>query len=76
LTAQRWLNNGVMPKVKTKKAAAKRFHITGTGKFTYPKANSVHFMSKKSPKRKMGLRRKGIVDKTNEKSVREMLPYA
>jgi len=65
-----------MPKVKTKKAAAKRFKITGTGKFKYPRANSVHFMSKKSPKRKMGLRQKGVVDKTNEKAVRAMLPYA
>jgi len=65
-----------MPKVKTKKAATKRFKITGTGKFKYSRANSVHFLGKKSPKRKMGLRRKGIVDKTNEKAVRKMLPYA
>jgi large subunit ribosomal protein L35 len=65
-----------MPKVKTKRAAAKRFKITGTGKFKYPKANSVHFLGKKSPKRKMGLRHLGIVDKTNEKAVRQMLPYS
>jgi len=71
-----FLNNGVMPKVKTKKAATRRFRITGTGKFKYPRANSVHFLGKKSPKRKMGLRHKGIVDKTNEKAVRRMLPYA
>ncbi|MDR1913207.1 MAG: 50S ribosomal protein L35 [Clostridiales bacterium] len=65
-----------MPKVKTKRAAAKRFKVTGTGKFKYPRANKVHFLTKKSPKRKMGLRRPGIVDKTNMKAVREMLPYA
>ena len=76
MTSRGFLDNGAMPKVKTKKAAAKRFKITGTGKFNYPKANSVHFMSRKSPKRKMGLRRKGITDKTNEKAVRNMLPYA
>ena len=65
-----------MPKVKTKRAAKKRFRITGTGKFKYPRANSVHFLTKKSPKRKMGLRHQGIVDKTNEEAVRKMLPYA
>jgi large subunit ribosomal protein L35 len=69
-------NNGMMPKVKTKRAANKRFKITGTGKFKYPRANSVHFLSQKSPKRKMGLRKQGIVDKTNEVAVRKMLPYA
>ena len=69
-------NDGVMPKVKTKRAARKRFKVTGTGKFKYSKANSVHILTKKSPKRKMGLRKKGIVDKTNEKAVRKMLPYA
>jgi large subunit ribosomal protein L35 len=65
-----------MPKLKTKKAAAKRFKITGSGKFKHPKANSVHFLGKKSGKRKMGLRHSGLVDKTNMKAVRKMLPYA
>ena len=65
-----------MPKLKTKKAAAKRFKATGTGKFKHPKAGSVHKMGKKSAKRKMGLRQTGMVDKTNEKAVQRMLPYA
>jgi large subunit ribosomal protein L35 len=65
-----------MPKVKTKKAAAKRFKATGTGKFKHAKSNSVHFLGKKSAKRKMGLRHAGLVDKTNMKAVRRMLPYA
>ena len=65
-----------MPKVKTKRAAAKRFRVTGTGKFKYKRANKVHILSKKSPKRKMGLRRPGMVDKTNLEAVRSMLPYA
>jgi len=65
-----------MPKLKTKKAAAKRFKATGTGKFKHPKANSVHMLTKKSPKRKMGLRKMGMVDKTNEAAVRKMMPYA
>ncbi|MCL2839793.1 MAG: 50S ribosomal protein L35 [Defluviitaleaceae bacterium] len=65
-----------MPKLKTKKAAKKRFKVTGTGKFKYGKAGKQHILTKKSPKRKMGLRQAGIVDKTNEAAVRQMLPYA
>ena len=65
-----------MPKLKTKKAAAKRFRVTGTGKFKYSHANSNKYHIKKSPKRKMGLRQLGVVDKTNEAAVKKMLPYA
>lgn len=65
-----------MPKIKTKKAAAKRFRVTGTGKFKYPRANRQHILGKKSPKRKMTLRKMAVVDKTNEAAVRKMLPYA
>ena len=65
-----------MPKIKTKKAAAKRFKMTGTGKFKYPRANKQHILTKKSPKRKMKLRKSSVVDKTNEVAVRRMLPYA
>ncbi|MCL1787073.1 MAG: 50S ribosomal protein L35 [Defluviitaleaceae bacterium] len=65
-----------MPKLKTKKAAAKRFKITGTGKFKHQKANKTHILTNKSAKRKMGLRQMGMVDKTNEHAVRQMLPYA
>ncbi|MDR3238557.1 MAG: 50S ribosomal protein L35 [Clostridiales bacterium] len=65
-----------MPKLKTKKAASKRFKKTATGKFRYSRANSVHILGKKSPKRKMGLRKQGVVDSTNERAVRKMLPYA
>jgi large subunit ribosomal protein L35 len=65
-----------MPKLKTKKAAAKRFKVTGTGKFKYAKAGKTHILTKKSPKRKMGLRKAGVVDKTNEAAVKQMLPYA
>ena len=65
-----------MPKIKTKKAAAKRFSVTATGKFKRPKANKQHILGKKSPKRKMTLRKMAIVDKTNEAVVRKMMPYA
>ena len=65
-----------MPKIKTKKAATKRFKITGTGKFKYARAGKQHKLGKKSPKRKMNLRQSGVVDKTNELAVRRMMPYA
>lgn len=65
-----------MPKIKTKKAAAKRFKITGTGKFKRPRAYKQHILTKKSAKRKMRLRKATLVDKTNEAAVRKMLPYA
>jgi len=65
-----------MPKLKTKKAAAKRFKATATGKFKHPKANKQHKLTHKSPQRKMTLRKMGMVDKTNEKAVRQMMPYA
>jgi large subunit ribosomal protein L35 len=65
-----------MPKLKTKKSAAKRFRATGTGKFTYAHANRNKYHGKKSAKRKMTIRKMDIVDKTNELAVRKMLPYA
>ena len=65
-----------MPKIKTKKAANKRFKITGTGKFKYAHANKQHILGHKSAKRKMKLRKAGVVDKTNELAVRRMMPYA
>lgn len=45
-----------MPKLKTKKAAAKRFKITGTGKLKRNKSNTQHILGKKSRKRKRNLR--------------------
>ena len=65
-----------MPKIKSKKSATKRFKITATGKFRYPHAYKQKKLTKKSPKRKMRLRKSGVVDKTNELAVRRMMPYA
>ena len=41
-----------MPKMKTNRAAAKRFKVTGTGKLKRMKANKSHILTKKSSKRK------------------------
>ena len=65
-----------MPKMKTRRAAAKRFSATGTGKFRRRKQNLRHILTKKSAKRRMNLGQATLVDKTNERAVRRMMPYA
>jgi large subunit ribosomal protein L35 len=65
-----------MPKIKTNRAAAKRFKVTGTGKVRRYKAYKSHLLSKKSPKRKRNLRWAGLVDSTNMRGIRRLLPYA
>ena len=64
-----------MPKLKTKRAAAKRFKVTGTGKLKRNKANKSHILTKKTTKRKRNLRKATITDKTNEKNMKKILPY-
>jgi large subunit ribosomal protein L35 len=64
-----------MPKMKTNRGAAKRFKTTGSGKLVRNKAFASHILTKKSTKRKRGLRQAGLVDATNVKGVKRMLPY-
>ena len=64
-----------MPKMKTKRGAAKRFKLTGTGKIKRNKAYSSHILTKKSTKRKRGLRQSGLVDSANSKAIKRILPY-
>ncbi|ERT58191.1 50S ribosomal protein L35 [Megasphaera vaginalis (ex Srinivasan et al. 2021)] len=65
-----------MRKLKTRRAAAKRFSLTGTGKFKRAKAYKSHILEKKSQKRKRNLRKAALVAKTNLDAVRKMCPYA
>jgi len=65
-----------MPKMKTKKSAAKRFAVTGSGKFRRRRQNLRHILTKKNAKRKMRLGQSAIVDSTNAGAVKRMLPYA
>lgn len=64
-----------MPKLKTKRAAAKRFKVTGTGKLKRNKAYRRHILTKKSAKTKRNLRKAGLVDETNVKTMKKVLPY-
>lgn len=64
-----------MPKMKTCKAAAKRFKKTGTGQLKRMKAYKSHILTKKTAKRKRNLRKATIVDCTNVKNMKKILPY-
>ena len=64
-----------MPKIKTNRAAAKRFKVTGTGKLKRNKAYKSHILTKKSTKRKRNLRQATITDAANVKNMKKVLPY-
>ena len=64
-----------MPKIKTSRAAAKRFKKTATGKLKRNKAYKSHILTKKSTKRKRNLRHATIADETNVKNMKKILPY-
>lgn len=63
-----------MPKIKTNRAAAKRFKKTGSGKYVFSKSHANHILGKKTRKRKRYLRQSQISDKTNMKAIRLLLP--
>ncbi|ELR97200.1 50S ribosomal protein L35 [Gloeocapsa sp. PCC 73106] len=65
-----------MPKLKTRKSAAKRFRFTGTGKIIRRSANRNHLLSHKSSERKRRLWTLTQVHENDEKNVRLMLPYS
>lgn len=64
-----------MPKIKTNRAAAKRFKATGTGKLKRNKAYKSHILTKKSTKRKRNLRKSTVTDVTNASNMKKILPY-
>ncbi|MBR6906245.1 MAG: 50S ribosomal protein L35 [Selenomonadaceae bacterium] len=65
-----------MPKIKTRRAAAKRFTQTGSGEYRRNKAFKSHLLEKKSPKRKRNLRKATLVSDADYGRVKRMLPYA
>jgi large subunit ribosomal protein L35 len=64
-----------MPKMKTSRAAAKRFRVSGSGRVRRSKAGLNHLMQEKSKKRCRRLRKNDMVDSTLEKRIKRMLPY-
>ncbi len=64
-----------MPKLKTNRAAAKRFRVTKSGKVKRAKAYKNHILTKKSKKRKRNMRLGGYISPSDLAEVRQLLPY-
>lgn len=62
-----------MPKMKTNRAAAKRFKLTGTGEIKRGKAYARHILTKKSRTRKRNLNKSALVHETEKRRVLRML---
>jgi len=63
-----------MPKMKTKKSAAKRFRKTGSGKIMHNKCGNRHLSTKKSSKRKRRLRKDTCLSKAMTSKTKQMIP--
>ena len=64
-----------MPKMKTNRAAAKRFRVTGSGKVKRNKGFKSHLLSSKGKKRKRKLRRSTLVAAVEARNIRKLIPY-
>ena len=64
-----------MPKIKTSRAAAKRVQTTGTVKIGLNKAYKSHILTKKTQNRKRNLRKATVLDQSNVKNMKKILPY-
>ncbi len=64
-----------MPKMKTKRGAAKRFKATASGKIKRRKGWKSHLLEWKSPKRRRSLRQGTLVSKEDARRIRRLLPY-
>jgi large subunit ribosomal protein L35 len=66
-------NSYIMPKVKTNSSAKKRFKVSGTGKILHQKAFKRHILTKKSTKRKRGMRKDGQIPASHVPFVKRLL---
>jgi large subunit ribosomal protein L35 len=64
-----------VPKIKTNRAAAKRFRVTGSGKIKRNKGFKSHILSSKSKKRKRHLRQATTVSAVESRNIRQLIPY-
>ena len=63
-----------MPKIKSKRGAVKRFKRTGTGKIARQHAYASHILTKKSTKRKRNLRKDAVLEGSDARRVRRLIP--
>lgn len=64
-----------MPKLKTRKSAARRFRSSGSGKIVRRQTFKKHLLEHKSADRKRRLSGMAVVHERDEENVRLMLPY-
>lgn len=64
-----------MPKLKTHRGAAKRFSLTGSGKVKRSRAYASHIMTTKTRKRKRNLRKSAILEKSDNRQIKMLIPY-
>lgn len=65
-----------MPKIKTRRGAAKRFKVTASGKIKRAHCNKNHILNKKDRKRKRNLRHGALVNQADQKTIKKLMPYA
>ena len=65
-----------MPKMKTRRAIAKRFRVTGRGKLKRAQANRSHLLTRRASNRMRRLRRNTEVHKSDSKQIKVLLPYS
>ncbi len=71
--SRRARRNVLMPRMKSNSGARKRFKVTGSGKLARKKAYKSHILTKKSAKRKRGLRESTLVDKTDAPRMKRLI---
>jgi len=64
-----------MPKMKTRRGAAKRFSLTANGKVKRRRGFLRHILTSKTSKQKRHLRRRTLVSKADERTIKRLLPY-
>jgi large subunit ribosomal protein L35 len=64
-----------MPKMKTRKGAAKRFGVTKSGKVKRAQAYKRHILTKKPTKRTRNLRKAAYLSTTEGRTIKKLIPY-
>jgi large subunit ribosomal protein L35 len=64
-----------MPKMKTKRAAAKRVRVTASGRLKRSRGWKRHKLEAKAPKRRARLRKATLVDRADEPRLKTLVPY-
>ena len=64
-----------MPKIRTKRSAAKRLKVTASGKLKRRSGWKSHLLEGKSPKRRRRLRQASLIAKADQRRIRALVPY-